>query len=94
VRPFERNISSHSRDATTAMVGLNACAMVAWCARDSSEGDDKMSVSVGVSWKRDDKDEVEDAAALRSEGRAAANELGGGGEDVIRVSCGHGLASS
>jgi hypothetical protein len=56
-------------------------------------------VSVGVSWKSEDRDEVEEAAALRKiwgkgdaerkEGRAALRELVDIGDDVIIRITGH-----
>jgi hypothetical protein len=62
-----------------------------------------MSASVGV-WKSEEKEEVEDAAALRRiegsgeamrrDGRAAVRESSGGGEDVITFTIEHGLAKS
>ena len=63
-----------------------------------------ISVSVGVRLKSEENEEVEDVAALRrmcgrgetvrSEGSAATREFGGGDEDVITRTIGHGLESS
>ena len=57
------------------------------------------SVSVGVSWKREERDEVEEAAALlriwgkgeaeRKEGSAALRELVDIGDDVMGETTGH-----
>ena len=62
-----------------------------------------MSASVEV-WKSEEKEEVEDAAALRRiegsgealrrDGRAAVRESSGGGEDVITFTIEHSLAKS
>jgi hypothetical protein len=56
-------------------------------------------VSVGVSWKRDERDEVEETAALlriwgkgeaeRKEGSAALREPGDIGDDVMGETTGH-----